>query len=119
MVLTSSGMIMSDWTGTYSTSEAIKAGLDLEMPYVLSLLTVNASRTTFVNRGPSLMRGLVLQRQFSAGKVSLSEIDSCVRRVCDRYIGSDIIILIFSSGIESHEKRIVFGNPFQCRRKIY
>ena len=26
------GVIMSDWTGTYSTVEAIKAGLDLEMP---------------------------------------------------------------------------------------
>lgn len=24
---------MSDWTGVYSTSESIKAGLDLEMPY--------------------------------------------------------------------------------------
>lgn len=26
------GLIMSDWTGTYSTSDAINAGLDLEMP---------------------------------------------------------------------------------------
>jgi beta-glucosidase len=26
------GMIMSDWSGTASTSEAIKASLDLEMP---------------------------------------------------------------------------------------
>lgn len=25
---------MSDWIGTYSTAESIKAGLDLEMPYV-------------------------------------------------------------------------------------
>lgn len=30
-------MIMSDWTGVYSTEESIKAGLDLEMPYVLAL----------------------------------------------------------------------------------
>lgn len=28
------GMIMSDWIGVYSTSESIKAGLDLEMPCV-------------------------------------------------------------------------------------
>jgi len=28
------GMIMSDWIGVYSTAESIKAGLDLEMPYV-------------------------------------------------------------------------------------
>ncbi len=26
------GLIMSDWTGVYSTAESIKAGLDLEMP---------------------------------------------------------------------------------------
>lgn len=26
------GLIVSDWSGTYSSSEAIKAGLDLEMP---------------------------------------------------------------------------------------
>lgn len=26
------GLIMSDWSGTYSSSEAIKASLDLEMP---------------------------------------------------------------------------------------
>lgn len=28
---------MSDWTGVYSTTESIKAGLDLEMPYVMTL----------------------------------------------------------------------------------
>jgi beta-glucosidase len=27
-----SGLIMSDWTGVYSTAESIKAGLDVEMP---------------------------------------------------------------------------------------
>ncbi|ODQ58555.1 glycoside hydrolase family 3 protein [Wickerhamomyces anomalus NRRL Y-366-8] len=26
------GLVMSDWTGTYSTSDALNAGLDLEMP---------------------------------------------------------------------------------------
>jgi beta-glucosidase len=26
------GLVMSDWVGTYSTVEAINAGLDLEMP---------------------------------------------------------------------------------------
>lgn len=31
-------MVMSDWTGVYSTVEAIQAGLDLEMPYVLMFL---------------------------------------------------------------------------------
>ena len=31
------GMTMSDWIGTYSTTEAIKAGLDLEMPCVWTI----------------------------------------------------------------------------------
>jgi beta-glucosidase len=31
---------MSDWTGVYSTSESIKAGLDLEMPSVIFQLGV-------------------------------------------------------------------------------
>lgn len=26
------GMVMSDWTGTYSTAESVQAGMDLEMP---------------------------------------------------------------------------------------
>jgi len=26
------GMIMSDWTGVYSSEQSVKAGLDLEMP---------------------------------------------------------------------------------------
>lgn len=33
------GILMSDWSGTYSSSEAIKAGLDLEMPGMLHLET--------------------------------------------------------------------------------
>jgi len=32
-------MTMSDWIGVYSTSESIKAGLNLEMPYVPSSLS--------------------------------------------------------------------------------
>jgi hypothetical protein len=34
-------MLMSDWIGVYSTSESIKAGLDLEMPYVYVQLQAN------------------------------------------------------------------------------
>jgi len=36
----SPGLIVSDWTGVYSTSESIKAGLDLEMPWVMFQLGV-------------------------------------------------------------------------------
>lgn len=84
------GMIMSDWTGkslrliinglskrrkksslmcsleslgTYSTAEAILAGLDIEMP------------------GPSLMRGACVKRQIGGGKLTISDIDTRVRKV--------------------------------------
>ena len=61
------GMIMSDWSGTYTSSEAIKASLDLEMP------------------GPTIMRGASLERDIVGGKLTPGEIDECVLRVsrCD------------------------------------
>lgn len=57
------GLIVSDWWGTYSTSEAINAGLDLEMP------------------GPSIFRGKQLITAVDARKVSRRTIDESVRRL--------------------------------------
>ncbi|WVF66947.1 hypothetical protein IAT40_001690 [Kwoniella sp. CBS 6097] len=57
------GMIMSDWSGTYSSSEAIKASLDLEMP------------------GPAMMRGVSLERDIVGGKLVPEDLDECVLRV--------------------------------------
>ena len=57
------GMIMSDWSGTYSSSDAIKASLDLEMP------------------GPSMMRGVCLERDIVGGKLTTADLDECVLRV--------------------------------------
>ncbi|EJP66571.1 Cel3c-like protein [Beauveria bassiana ARSEF 2860] len=57
------GLIMSDWYGTYSTNDAIKAGLDLEMP------------------GPSRFRGEALQFNVSTGKPFIHHIDNRVRQV--------------------------------------
>ncbi|KAJ7498628.1 glycoside hydrolase family 3 protein [Mycena latifolia] len=57
------GMIMSDWTGVYSTAESIKAGLDLEMP------------------GPTVMRGRAVERCLVAEKLFPSDIDARVRKV--------------------------------------
>lgn len=57
------GMIMSDWSGTYSSSEAAKASLDLEMP------------------GPTLMRGPSLERDIISGKLVPADIDECALRV--------------------------------------
>ncbi|ADV25102.1 beta-glucosidase [Cryptococcus gattii E566] len=57
------GMIMSDWSGTYSSSEAVQASLDLEMP------------------GPTLMRGPSLERDIISGKLVPADIDECALRV--------------------------------------
>ncbi|CAK7206644.1 beta-glucosidase [Sporothrix eucalyptigena] len=59
------GMVMSDWGGTYSTAEAIKAGLDLEMP------------------GPSFMRGSLVNHAVACGKLHEDDIDACVRRILE------------------------------------
>ncbi|KAH7146315.1 beta-glucosidase [Dactylonectria macrodidyma] len=57
------GLIMSDWYGTYSTSEAINAGLDLEMP------------------GPTRWRGEALVHAVTANKVKKATLDERVRNV--------------------------------------
>jgi beta-glucosidase len=57
------GLVMSDWYGTYSTTEAIVAGLDLEMP------------------GPARFRGPSLQHAVMANKVKQSQLDDRVRAV--------------------------------------
>jgi len=57
------GLVMSDWFGTYSTSKAIKAGLDLEMP------------------GATRFRGQALSHAVLSGKVKETELDSRVRNV--------------------------------------
>lgn len=57
------GLIMSDWFGTYSTSEAISAGLDLEMP------------------GPTRWRGPALVHAINSNKVKELELDERVRAV--------------------------------------
>lgn len=57
------GLIMSDWSGTYSSSDAIKASLDLEMP------------------GPAFVRGVCVERDVVGGKLKPSDVDECVGRV--------------------------------------
>ncbi|KAK0243159.1 glycoside hydrolase family 3 protein [Armillaria nabsnona] len=59
------GLIMSDWTGVYSTAESIKAGLDLEMP------------------GPSVVRGPAVLRAIQAGKLVTDDIDDRARKVLE------------------------------------
>ncbi|KFZ13985.1 hypothetical protein V502_06320 [Pseudogymnoascus sp. VKM F-4520 (FW-2644)] len=57
------GLIVSDWYGTYSTTEAIEAGLDLEMP------------------GPSRWRTITLSHAVNSGKMEMEVLDSAVRNV--------------------------------------
>ncbi|KAL3426771.1 beta-glucosidase [Phlyctema vagabunda] len=57
------GLVMSDWFGTYSTTGAIKAGLDLEMP------------------GPTRWRGSALTHAVVSNKVKMSHLDDRVRAV--------------------------------------
>ncbi|CAI7618811.1 unnamed protein product [Penicillium pancosmium] len=59
------GLIMSDWFGTYSVSEAVNAGLDLEMP------------------GPSRFRGPSLVHAVTSNKVSERTIDDRVQSVLE------------------------------------
>ncbi|KAK1658414.1 family 3 glycosyl hydrolase [Colletotrichum godetiae] len=57
------GLVMSDWFGTYSTSEAINAGLDLEMP------------------GPTQWRGKCLSLAVNSRKVARTTVDEAVRNI--------------------------------------
>ncbi|PVH81577.1 glycoside hydrolase family 3 protein [Cadophora sp. DSE1049] len=52
------GLVMSDWFGTYSTTDAINAGLDLEMP------------------GPSRWRGPALAHAVVANKVKAKQLNA-------------------------------------------
>lgn len=57
------GLIVSDWWGTYSTSEAINAGLDLEMP------------------GPPVFRARALDEAIGSRKVMTKTIDFSIRNI--------------------------------------
>ncbi|KAI5456702.1 putative glycosyl hydrolase [Mariannaea sp. PMI_226] len=59
------GLLVSDWFGTYSVSEALNAGLDLEMP------------------GPSRFRGPGLMHAVTSNKVKETAIDERVRKVLE------------------------------------
>ncbi|VTT72268.1 unnamed protein product [Fusarium fujikuroi] len=57
------GLVVSDWFGTYSTTEAINAGQDLEMP------------------GPTRWRGETLVHAVTSNKVKRSTLDERVRNI--------------------------------------
>ncbi|RAK79311.1 beta-glucosidase H [Aspergillus fijiensis CBS 313.89] len=90
------GLLMSDWFGTYSTSEAVQAGLDLEMP------------------GPSRWRGSALTHAITANKVSTATLDARVRAVLT------LIQKASRSGIPEHapEQQLNREEDRQLLRKI-
>ncbi|KAF5633844.1 beta-glucosidase [Fusarium tjaetaba] len=57
------GLVVSDWFGTYSTTEAINAGQDLEMP------------------GPTRWRGETLVHAVTSNKIKRSTLDERVRNI--------------------------------------
>ena len=59
------GAIMSDWFGTYSTSDSVNAGLDLEMP------------------GPTKWRGGILEHALTSNKVSVHTLDQRARKMLE------------------------------------
>lgn len=59
------GLTMSDWYGTYSTSESIKAGLDLEMP------------------GPARVRGSQVQIAVGCRQLLQPAVDDRVRKLLE------------------------------------
>ncbi|KAK0454089.1 glycoside hydrolase family 3 protein [Desarmillaria tabescens] len=68
------GMVMSDWSGTYSTSEAVNAGLDLEMP------------------GPTRWRRDLINHLIHAGKISFDALSSrayAILQVIQRAVRAD------------------------------
>lgn len=81
------GMFISDWFGTYSVSEAVNAGLDLEMP------------------GPSRFRGHTLMHAITSNKVSEDTIDERVRRVLE------LVKLTCQSGVQEKAPELQRNQP--------
>ncbi|KAH7028914.1 uncharacterized protein B0I36DRAFT_290164 [Microdochium trichocladiopsis] len=57
------GLVISDWFGTYSVTESVQAGVDLEMP------------------GPTRWRGGALAHAVESNKLTVRELDDRVRNV--------------------------------------
>ncbi|PGH11907.1 hypothetical protein AJ79_04599 [Helicocarpus griseus UAMH5409] len=81
------GLLMSDWFGVYSTSDAINAGLDLEMP------------------GPTRWRGGALQHAAANHKVAPHVLDERVRNVLN------LVNLTSKSGIPENAEEKELNRP--------
>jgi beta-glucosidase len=90
------GMVMSDWFGTYSTSESLQAGLDLEMP------------------GKSYIRGGLITQALGCRKLLMVELDACVRNVLN------LVKKVMPLGIpeNAHEGTVDTKETSQALRKV-
>lgn len=90
------GLVMSDWFGTYSTSDATNAGLDLEMP------------------GPSRWRAGALNHSVNANMVSRRTIDNRVRNVLK------LVCRAAANGVPEHapEKELNRPEDRELLRKV-
>ncbi|KAL4881051.1 putative beta-glucosidase I [Aspergillus karnatakaensis] len=81
------GLVMSDWFGLYSTTEAIQAGLDLEMP------------------GPTYIRGGLVKQALSSGRLLTFELDQRVREVLK------LVKRLFPLGIPEDAEELTIDTP--------
>jgi beta-glucosidase len=81
------GLVMSDWTGTYSTSAALNAGLDLEMP------------------GPSRYRGDLISHSLVAKTISEETLNERVRNVLN------LVKQVQESGIPENSPELQLNRP--------
>ncbi|KAH8815580.1 glycoside hydrolase family 3 protein [Xylogone sp. PMI_703] len=81
------GLVMSDWFGTYSTTGAVKAGLDLEMP------------------GPTVWRANMLGHAVSTGKVPIHILDERARAVLE------LVNTCAASGVPENGKETTRDTP--------
>lgn len=81
------GCVMSDWWGTYSTSESVNAGLDLEMP------------------GVTKWRGQMLVQAIGVGKVKQTVLDERARNVLN------LVNRCAKAGIPDHAEEKTVDTP--------
>lgn len=85
------GLLMSDWTSTYSTLGAVKNGLDLEMPRAFCFT-------------PELIKPLL-----ESGVITEADLDEKVQHILQTYIAFGFL------GREQLDKKIPEDNPKSCQ----
>ncbi|KFZ14141.1 hypothetical protein V501_03399 [Pseudogymnoascus sp. VKM F-4519 (FW-2642)] len=96
------GLVMSDWFGTYSTTEAFNAGLDLEMPGPsrwrtgIANLAVSSRKVTDETINDRVRNVLEFVQRASKAKISLTETvrDFPEDRKLNRQLAGDSVVVL-------------------------